>query len=151
MTGERGSGFWKILSPQMVQARSKIKALVSLQGEPIRWLSSLKYVPLAYSIMITSCFVAIIRTYSGYVTSNNCLVFYVYAYTLRDINSAASARQTIVVRDERYHTEQKSVFMAMESSAVDYHRLSGETRDTVLAYTEQEWPVTKTSVSSSAL
>ena len=98
----------------------------------------------------------IIRTYSGYVTSNNCLVFYVYCiytyvYTLRDINSAASARQTIVVRDERYHTEQKSVFMAMESSAVDYHRLSGETRDTVLAYTEQEWPVTKTSVSSSAL
>lgn len=46
-------------------------------------------------------------------------------------------------------TEQKRFsFMAMESSTVDYHRLSEETRDTVMAYAEQEWPVTKTSVSS---
>ncbi len=40
--------------------------------------------------------------------------------------------------------------MAMELSAVDYHRLSEETRDTVMAYAEQEWPITKVSVSSSA-
>ena len=41
--------------------------------------------------------------------------------------------------------------MAMESLTVDYHRLSEETRDTVMAYAEQEWPVTKTSVSSSVV
>ena len=65
---------------------------------------------------------------------------------MRSINSRLARGKWLFVRAERYGT--KELFMAMESSAVDYHRLSEETRDTIMAYVEQEWPVTKTSVSS---
>lgn len=67
---------------------------------------------------------------------------------MRSINSRLARGKWLFVRAERYGT--KELLMAMESSAVDYHRLSEETRDTVMAYVEQEWPVTKTSVSSNS-
>lgn len=38
--------------------------------------------------------------------------------------------------------------LEMQTSTTDYRRLAEETRDTVIAYAEQEWPVNKTSVSA---